>query len=230
MAETGDIYTKAVRAIASHPDPPRPAAAVGSRLHGSGYGGLGACVFCGSAAIPVSIEHVIPKWARRAFDIQGWLTLSAGVPGGDDRADVARLQHLNIVLKNALCEPCNNVWLGGIENNAALILKPMAVEAKPAALDAEAQALVAFWAVKTGLLLELAWRQMYPGSRDVAGYEATVQELPWLRATNEPPPVRWPGWEPRTTRNIPPTSRSPLQECRSGMSRRQNCSAQPLGL
>jgi hypothetical protein len=84
--------------------------------------------------------------------------------------------------------PCNNEWLAAMERKVAPVLKPMAVEAKPTVLDAAAQALVALWAVKTVLLLELAMRQRYPGSRSVEGYAATSQELAWLRERGEPPP------------------------------------------
>jgi len=42
---------------------------------------------------------------------------------------------------------------------------------------------------ETGLLLELAVRQMYQGQRAVEGYLATTQELAWLWAKNEPPPL-----------------------------------------
>jgi len=50
--------------------------------------------------------------------------------------------------------PCNR-WLGAIEKRAARVLKPMALAERQVLLDAAAQRLVAFWAVKTGLLLEL---------------------------------------------------------------------------
>lgn len=179
MAETGESYTEAARFLA----------AGSSSFVAEAPRGYGSCVFCGSTDNPVDIEHVIPRWARRAFAIPGGLTLYAREVGaGDNRAPVDRLQHLNIVLKDALCRPCNTEWLGGIERRAARILKPMAVDAQPAILGADAQALVAFWAVKTGLLLELALRQMYPGQRAVGGYEATAQELACLRKENEPPP------------------------------------------
>lgn len=180
MAETGEPYTEAARFLTGGPS---------SSLGSAPPLDQGPCVLCGSTDNPVSVEHVIPKWARRAFAIQGWLTMYAREVGaGDVRELVDQLQHLNIVLKNSLCRPCNNDWLGGIEKRAAQILKPMAVDAQPAVLDADTQALAAFWAVKSGLLLELALRQMYPGQRAVGGYEATVQELAWLRENSQPPP------------------------------------------
>jgi hypothetical protein len=156
------------------------------------------CLFCGATGEPADDEHVIPKWARRAFDIQGPLTLHASDGPGTARQQVGRTHHLNIVLQDAICRPCNNYWLGSIEKNAARILKPMVVSAQPTVLDPAAQALVAFWAVKTCLLLELAIRQQCPGQRTIEGYQATPQELAWLREKEEPPPrsMAWLGcWD-----------------------------------
>jgi hypothetical protein len=64
----------------------------------------------------------------------------------------------------------------------------MALAQQRVVLDARSQEMVALWAVKTCLLLELAVRQMYPRRRAVEGYAATAQELAWIRATNQPPP------------------------------------------
>lgn len=47
----------------------------------------------------------------------------------------------------------------------------------PTAIEPAAQQLLAFWAVTTCFLLELAFRQRYPGRRLVEGYQATTQEL-----------------------------------------------------
>jgi hypothetical protein len=146
------------------------------------------CLFCGSTEGPADDEHVIPKWARRAFNIQGPVTAHTRDHPGADREQVGQMKHLNIVLRDAICRTCNNEWLASIEKKAARILKPMAVDAQRTELDAAAQALIALWAVKTGLLLELALRQQYPGQRTVQGYAATPQELAWLREQSEPPP------------------------------------------
>jgi len=64
----------------------------------------------------------------------------------------------------------------------------MAVSSKPVTLSPASQKLLATWAVKTVLLLELAFRQMYPGSRLVEGYQASQPEFAWLRARSQPPP------------------------------------------
>ena len=150
--------------------------------------GMRPCVFCGATTGRATSEHVIPKWAHDAFNIQGWLTVHASDGPGSPREQVGCLQHLNVVLKDGICRPCNNDWLGGIERKVQPVLAPMAVSAQPTVLGAAAQALVALWAVKTCLLLELAMRQKYPGRRTAEGYLATGQELAWMQAEQEPPP------------------------------------------
>jgi hypothetical protein len=119
------------------------------------------CIFCGSTKTPLSVEHVVPKWARRAFNIPGPVTVSVSEQPEQTRRQVGRpMDVLNVILKDALCESCKNGWLGGVlEKRAASILKSMAVERKPVVLDPGMQRIVALWAVKTVLLLEMAWRQ-----------------------------------------------------------------------
>jgi hypothetical protein len=154
-------------------------------------GGMKRCVFCGSTDDLLSVEHAISRWAARAFDIQGWVTSYASDGPGSARVQVGRMQYMNVVLRDALCRKCNSAWLGGrghIEDRVSQVLKPMAVSAQPAVLDGPAQALLAFWAVKTVFLVELAIRQMHPGMRSVEGYLASDVEFAWLREREEPPP------------------------------------------
>jgi hypothetical protein len=64
----------------------------------------------------------------------------------------------------------------------------MAIAARPAVLDAGAQAMLAFWAVKTVLLVQLAFRQMYGSRRELRGYDPASQLFAWLWASRQPPP------------------------------------------
>ena len=146
------------------------------------------CVFCGSTEGRGTDEHVIPKWARDAFGIEDWVTTNAVEAPGRERMQAGRMRHLNVVLKDGLCRPCNTDWLAPIEDRVKPILLPMMLGERAVVLDAPAQALLSFWAVKTGLLLEMAIRQRFPGKREVEGYRATTQELAWLRHKEEPPP------------------------------------------
>jgi hypothetical protein len=136
----------------------------------------------------LTCEHVIPKWARRSYGIQGPVTVDAREEGLGQRRRAGSMQALNITLDDAICEDCNSVWLSRLEQAVKPILAPMAVSARPVTLSPASQELLATWAVKTVLLLELAFRQMYPASRPVEGYEASQPEFAWLRARSEPPP------------------------------------------
>lgn len=148
------------------------------------------CIFCRSTETPLSVEHVIPKWARKAFNIQGPVTVSASEQPEPTRRQLGRpMRTLNVVLRDALCESCNNGWLGGVlEERAAQILKPMAVQRKPTVLDLEMQRIVALWAVKTVLLFEMAVRQMYPGVPRIEGYVPSDLELALIWRDKAPPP------------------------------------------
>jgi hypothetical protein len=150
--------------------------------------GVQSCIFCGTTQHPLTCEHVIPKWARRSFNIKGPVTLDAREEGSGQRRRVGAMQALNITLHDAICEECNSVWLSRLERAAKPLLAPMAVSAKPTLLSPANQKFIAAWAVKTVLLLELAFRQMYPAIRPTEGYEASQAELAWLRAKTEPPP------------------------------------------
>jgi hypothetical protein len=164
-------------------------------------------IFCGSTDALLTIEDVIPKWARRAFDIQGSLTVTATDQPRSLKRQVGRpLPLLRIVLKDALCATCNNAWLGStVEKPAARLLAPMAVERQPTVLDSAAQRLLALWAAKTALLLELAIRQMYPGERRIEGYAPSEVELAYMWRHKEPPPrsMVWMGcWDCKNSKPV----------------------------
>jgi len=151
------------------------------------------CVFCGTTTGRISDltdEHAVPIWARDAFDIQDWVTLTIGRgPDSSTKEQVGRIRHLNIVLRKQLCHRCNNEWLGGLERAVQPILEPMALLTEPQVmLDPAAQKLLAFWAVKTAFLLELAFRRNRYDRRPIKGYVPTDLELAWLWANSEPPP------------------------------------------
>ena len=148
---------------------------------------MASCVLCGASGDRLTDEDVIPKWALRALNVQGPITIGV-------REEAAEQQHVGtrrtfkVVLDDGLCPTCNNVRLSQLENDVKAILAPMAVEPRPTTLTTASQKLLATWAVKTVLLLELAIRQKYPGARPVEGYLATGPEMAWMFANLEPPP------------------------------------------
>ena len=175
--------------------------------------GTKACVFCGTTNAKMTREHVIPKWGRRSFDIKGPVRVDAREKGPGQRRRVGSMQALNVTLDDAICEECNSVWLSRLERAVKPLLAPMAVSASPATLSPASQKLLATWAVKTVLLLELAFRQMYP-ARQAEGYQASQPEFAWLRASTEPPPrsLVWLGcWDCQQA--IPVGTRPPARRC-----------------
>lgn len=148
---------------------------------------MSSCVLCGASGDRLTDEDVIPKWALRAFDVQGPMTISVREEAAE-RQQIGQKRSFKIVLDNGLCQNCNNVRLSQLENAVKPILAPMAVQAKPTTMSTASQKLIATWAVKTVFLLELAIRQNYPGTRPVEGYLATAPEMAWMFAKLEPPP------------------------------------------
>jgi hypothetical protein len=156
-----------------------------------------ACMLCSSEEDPTD-EDVIPQWLLRAFEVQlGSTTVTVGEEY-DEKHEVRRLRRFKVMLDDGLCKKCNNELLSRLENVVQPILGPMAVQAKPTTLDLAAQRLLAFWAVKTVYLLELAARQQYPGTRQVEGYVPSVSEVGWLLAELEQRPVLKVSPPPRT--------------------------------
>jgi hypothetical protein len=135
-----------------------------------------ACALCGATDVPLTDEDVIPKWALRAFNVQGPVTIQTREEGGSPQ-EVGESRRFKLVLAAGLCQRCNNVRLSQLENKVKPILAPMAVECRPTSIDANGQLLLAVWAVKTAFLVELALRQQHPGARPVEGYAASPPEM-----------------------------------------------------
>ncbi len=93
--------------------------------------GMKACVLCGTMHDQLTCEHVIPKWARRSFNIKGPVTVDAREEGLHQRRRVGSMQALNVTLRDAICEDCNSVWLSRLERAVKPVLAPMAVSARP---------------------------------------------------------------------------------------------------
>jgi hypothetical protein len=156
-----------------------------------------ACVLCSSVE-DLTDEDVIPKWLLRTFEVQtGSTVVTIGEEYGGKR-EFRRLKNFKVTLDDGLCKKCNNELLSRLENVVQPILGPMAVQARPTALDLDIQRLLAVWAVKTVYLLELAGRQQYAGARQVEGYKPSIPEIGWLLAELERCPVKLAKPPPRT--------------------------------
>jgi hypothetical protein len=108
------------------------------------------------------------------MDISSPITLTHG--GSQVRTDNA----LKVELK-AVCSACNNGWMSNLETDFETACGPM-ILGSSSSLDANAQGIAATWAIKTALLLELAWRYL-----DTATY-APASHFAYLYEHHSAPP------------------------------------------
>jgi len=175
-----------------------PLAALLAPAYGPQYPPLKECVVCEERLGRAT--HVMPTWARwHNFPVVGPVTVRARAQqnGANGRDRLDDVQSLSITLRNAVCRNCNTKVLRRLERDVRPVLAPMAASGRWKALDGVSQELIAKWAVKTVMLLELANHQQ-PSSRLPAG-DPTVNQpaLSWLRAQKPPSHLRvWLGrWD-----------------------------------
>ncbi len=106
----------------------------------------GRCPFCGLTD-SLTDEHVWPGWVSRELRGEG-RTLTLGVNGQEPKPV------RSIPITVPLCEQCNNRWLSVLENDVRPILQPM-IHGGNHDLTPAAQQLLATWAVKTALMIDL---------------------------------------------------------------------------
>ena len=129
-------------------------------------------MFCGNG--PVTREHVLPLWLRRAMNLRGTLTVWNGTQA------IRTSRTLNITVR-AVCGPCNHGWLHDLETEFRDLMIP-ALHGLPVLLDRTGQNVVARWGIKTWLLLETAMSHQRGGgivSPDALAYIRTDEEPPW---------------------------------------------------
>jgi hypothetical protein len=103
----------------------------------------GRCAFCG--ATDLTAEHVWPKWISRELGHRSGFTMPS--PYGP-----RRLRSLDITAP--ICVTCNNRWLGVLEKDVQPVLAPL-IRGEERTLSPGEQQLLATWAVKTTLMLDL---------------------------------------------------------------------------
>jgi len=128
-------------------------------------------MFCGKG--PLTREHVLPKWLRRAMKLWGPLTIWNGAQ------PVRTARKLDIQVR-AVCGPCNHGWLNDLETEFRDLMTP-ALHGLPVLLDRTGQNVVARWGIKTWLLLETAM------SHQRGGGVASADTLAHIRKDSEPP-------------------------------------------
>ena len=112
------------------------------------------CVFCGSQ-VALTDEHVYARWMRETMRATGRTTVSRGAAQVPVRTDTG----LTVLFRKGVCRACNTGWLSGMERTVSSHIRP-ALLGQKIVLTPEAQQIVAAWAVKQALLLELAMRLM----------------------------------------------------------------------
>jgi hypothetical protein len=104
----------------------------------------GQCAFCG--AIDVTEEHVFPKWISRELSKLAPLQVTT-------EYGPRRLPQLEMTAP--VCEKCNNRWLSVLEGDVQPVLAPL-IRGEEHTLSPDDQPLLAAWAAKTALMLDLA--------------------------------------------------------------------------
>ncbi len=114
---------------------------------------MNTCIFCGPTTKKLTGEHIYSDWISRQFRKFGFtLYESAIVTNGRRRVKKAGALDLKVP---AVCEPCNNVWLGTIERkHLAPFFFEMIRGKRQLRLSTEEQVTLAFWLVRLAMVYE----------------------------------------------------------------------------
>jgi hypothetical protein len=135
----------------------------------------GRCFFCDGAG-PLTDEHIISRTVREQFP------LSTGVRRVFGDHTSREYPQLIVVLKDAVCDTCNNRWMSQLETSFVHLLGRQLTDRSAAViLDLAQQELVATWAAKVALLLcayiDATRNEMY----------IPIADLRWLAEHSSPP-------------------------------------------
>lgn len=110
------------------------------------------CVFCGSTGL--TKEHVFPNWMSKMLDSRLTATTTIEKKGQADKIYTgAILQHQAKVV----CANCNNGWMSNLETAVKPILSKMLFDLNHSTtLGKDEQKLLAFWAQKTTMILNVS--------------------------------------------------------------------------
>lgn len=116
------------------------------------------CIFCGPTDNKITKEHVWPIWISELFKLAaGGRFTTQRFKDGKTVEKQWTAGEISIQAK-ALCDYCNNIWLGSEFEGA--IIKPLLstaiAQGTHATFRAEQQGFIAAWAYKMALVLEFA--------------------------------------------------------------------------
>jgi hypothetical protein len=136
----------------------------------------GVCPFCGAA--DATDEHVFPRWVSRMLTELAPLQMNT-------QYGPRRLSTIDITAP--VCGKCNTRWLSVLENDVQPTLAPL-IRGEERALSVDEQRLLATWAVKTALTLDLTSGQPVIPTGFYHGFRQLRTPLPshavWLGAYN----------------------------------------------
>ena len=117
------------------------------------------CVFCGQTS-GLTNEHVWPEWVSKLLceRSSSFARYSRRVTATDDTTTpTGRSRKLNVTVR-AVCRDCNCGWLSDFENRVKSLASPLIAgeSVAPGVLAPESQELLAAWAYKMALLLDVA--------------------------------------------------------------------------
>jgi len=105
----------------------------------------GACAYCNGS--PLTDEHVWAQWVSGELSVYG---------GFVTQAEHGPRIRLKIDVIAPVCDSCNTGWLSVLENDVKPILAPMLHGRGSVSLSVDDQRLLATWAVKTALMIDLS--------------------------------------------------------------------------
>jgi hypothetical protein len=112
------------------------------------------CAFCGRVG-PLTQEHMWPDWLKTVFPDLGPPTHRFGLVG-DDASWVEERRPAFSRRAKIVCAECNNGWKSRLEIAAAPLISPMLTAERKVTLNADEQATVALWVVKTAMTIQLS--------------------------------------------------------------------------
>jgi hypothetical protein len=113
------------------------------------------CVFCG--ATPTTNEHVFPQWLLGVIPGKGPVTHRwTAPPGSDSESRTWTTDNVMTFQANVVCGPtCNHGWMNDLENQARSFLEPL-IRGRSSTLYPEGAETIAYWALKTAMMIDLA--------------------------------------------------------------------------
>lgn len=148
----------------------------------------GQCVWCDSTDL--TVEHVIGGQITKALAIPYPAETYWGrfkLPGTAGE----------ITLRDRVCRTCNENWMRKLDNQMMRLLKPTIHHGAPVRLNEKEQTIVAMWATKVALLLQLRALDLiddYPELAQFGSGYVPDDHLAIIRKTKSRPPKRTRVW------------------------------------